>query len=150
MVLIDAVAGDQDTRLFSLLPPGRIPGFGDERQGIDSVTLNEGCARLRAARLSLGNRPLVVLTRGEEKHSPEPWVSSELSPLWARTWQEIQRDLPNLSSNSVQVVAEGSRHDIEFDAPDLVIAAIREVVTSARTGAPVRQSAVAPSENLER
>ena len=46
--------------------------------------------------------------------------------------RERQPDLLRLSSNSVQIVATNSGHLIQLDAPDLVVAALAEVVDATR------------------
>jgi pimeloyl-ACP methyl ester carboxylesterase len=70
---------------------------------------------VRARRLSLGTTPLVVITAGNNDTGE---------------WHRLQKDLLTRSSNSRRVVAERSGHIVQDDRPDLVIAAIREVVGS--------------------
>jgi pimeloyl-ACP methyl ester carboxylesterase len=76
---------------------------------------------LRAADLSLGAAPLVVLTAG-----------SNDSDIWRR----LQRDLLTRSSNSRHLIVEGSGHYIQADAPAVVIESILEVVRRARQSSP--------------
>jgi pimeloyl-ACP methyl ester carboxylesterase len=45
------------------------------------------------------------------------------------SWQALQNDLASLSSNSTHLIATRSGHAIMFGQPDLVIAAIKQVVT---------------------
>jgi pimeloyl-ACP methyl ester carboxylesterase len=73
---------------------------------------------VRNARLSLGDRPLIVLTAGRRDHD--------------ESWRKLQLDLLTLSSNSKRIVAEGSGHRIQNDQPDVVVAAIRDVVERSR------------------
>jgi pimeloyl-ACP methyl ester carboxylesterase len=76
-------------------------------------------AQVRAARHPLGYLPLVVLTRGIPAADPQG----------ERDWQALQRDLASLSSDSVHIIATHSRHNIQLEQPDLVIAAIKQVLT---------------------
>jgi len=69
-----------------------------------------------AAVSSVGDLPLVVLS-GD--HHPAPYAD----------WQ---RDLAQLSSRGVQIVAGDSGHGIHLDRPELVTQVIREVVGVAR------------------
>jgi pimeloyl-ACP methyl ester carboxylesterase len=85
----------------------------------ESAAEEESLAQVRAARHSLGHLPLVVLTRG----IPGSDAQGE------RDWQALQRDLAGLSSDSVHIIATRSGHQIQLDQPELVIAAIKQVLT---------------------
>ena len=74
----------------------------------------------------LGELPLVLLTRGLKP----PDSTSAFEQLWA----ELQRQEAQLSPNAVHVIAARSGHGIQRDQQTLVSRAIREVVTSTRTG----------------
>ena len=82
----------------------------------EGAAWDESTAQVHAARAqhSLGHLPLVVITRGEQVDA---------------AWQSLQKDLVNLSPNSTHIIATHSGHDIMFERPDLVIAAIEQVVT---------------------
>ena len=82
--------------------------------------VGESCEQLREAG-ELGDLPLVVLTKGIDLESD---------------WQALQDDLASLSTNSTQVQAEDSGHFIQLERPDLVIAAIQQVVDQSRTQTP--------------
>jgi hypothetical protein len=73
---------------------------------------------------SLGNLPLVVMSRGEVN----PGLPEEKFEQLQQSWNELQNDLVNLSSNSQQIVAEKSGHYIHHDQPELVIETIRRAV----------------------
>lgn len=77
----------------------------------------ESFDEVRRANLSLGNRPLVVITAGQ---NTQP------------NWDVLQRDLLTRSTNSRQIVAEGSGHYVQDDRPALVIGAVRDVVEMSR------------------
>jgi pimeloyl-ACP methyl ester carboxylesterase len=71
---------------------------------------------------SLGDMPLAVLTEDPDEVYPK-----DMRPAF----QECQDDLARLSTRATHVVAKGSGHQIHRDRPDLVIAAIRQVVEQA-------------------
>jgi pimeloyl-ACP methyl ester carboxylesterase len=84
---------------------------------------------------ALGDRPLVVLTCG-----PDAGGAAD-RPY--RAWHDLHRDLAGLSANSRHVVSESPAHYLNDGDPELVIAAIRDVVRAARDGAPLAEPAVA-------
>ena len=80
------------------------------------------------AEVSLEDRPLVVLTQ----------ATSKLPEGSADSWTSVGARLAKLSTNSALVMAEESGHFIEQDQPELVAAAIEEVVRAARDGGGLR------------
>jgi hypothetical protein len=88
-------------------------------------------AQARAAGRSLGDLPLAVLTAGSE-HVPERWPKGYPLEKANRVWQQLQRELAALSTNSRHIVVGSSSHYIHEDAPEVVIDAIRWVVEQAR------------------
>jgi pimeloyl-ACP methyl ester carboxylesterase len=75
-------------------------------------------AELTQAGTSLGGLPLVVLTHGE----PMPTEAEEAA------WQAAQARQASLSTAGRLQVAERSGHGIPLEQPELVLAAVREVV----------------------
>jgi pimeloyl-ACP methyl ester carboxylesterase len=132
MVLVDSA--DDPMQLWSLMPPDELAKRKEELrkvpEGIDFDTFVAGTADMRASNRSIGDKPLVVLTRG--KADAPPTASPDVAAAWLRRWQEQQSALPRLSTNSVHVVAEKSAHAIHQENPGLVVEAIREVVTAVR------------------
>ena len=75
----------------------------------------------------LGARPLAVLTCAlGDPAVPEPVY---------RAWHGLHRELAGLSSNSRHIVSASPDHYLNFGDPDLVTAAVRDVVRCARSGA---------------
>jgi pimeloyl-ACP methyl ester carboxylesterase len=104
-----------DTRYFEMLAE-------------EYASVEESMAQVRAAQIgSLGDIPLVVLTRGLST-DPYPSLSDEEAQQGEAVWDELQAELVALSSNGKQVIAEESGHHIHLDQPELVIDAIRDVV----------------------
>jgi pimeloyl-ACP methyl ester carboxylesterase len=75
---------------------------------------------------SLGDLPLLVLSRGQG--APLPGLTAAANDAYEQSWRTLQAELVALSSNSQQRIAEQSGHDIHLQQPDLVIAAIRQLV----------------------
>jgi pimeloyl-ACP methyl ester carboxylesterase len=86
---------------------------------------DESYAQVRAAQHPLGHLPLVVLTRGVEGTYYQGNAGKPVSVVWLT----LQKDLASLSTNSQQIIATRSGHNIPLDQPDLVIAAIKQVLT---------------------
>jgi pimeloyl-ACP methyl ester carboxylesterase len=66
---------------------------------------------------SFGDLPLIVLSRGLDQQ-PD--------------WQAMQAELPQLSSNSQQLIADKSGHNIEIDQPEAAVAAIEKMIEQLR------------------
>lgn len=88
---------------------------------------------------SLGDIPLVVLSRGRSQMSTGPGISAEDVEQFKAVQNELQAELAALSPKGKRIIAEESGHYIQVDQPELVIDAIREVVEAARA---LRGSAV--------
>ena len=88
---------------------------------IKSVELNTA---QREPPPDLGNRPLVILSRGESN----PGLPEEQFEQLKQSWGELQQELLELSTNSQHIVGDQSGHYIHHDQPELVIDAIRKVL----------------------
>jgi hypothetical protein len=75
---------------------------------------------------SFGDLPLVVVSNGLG-YGPGKSAADNL------VWDGLQKDLATASTNSVQVIATRSDHSIPTEQPDLVVEAVHEVVTAARS-----------------
>lgn len=94
---------------------GHMYAVADE---IDRIA--ESLADLRAHPMRLGDKPLIVLTHGKA----EDMGNAE------GVWQELQAELATRSTHSQHIIAKNSGHYIQFDEPDLVIEAVRQVVNT--------------------
>ena len=86
---------------------------------------------------TLGDLPLAVITAGPRQ--PTDGAVAEVSEVQARadsTWRVLQAELFGLSTNAVHVIADESGHYVQFDQPEVVIDAIRQIVTSIRGSGP--------------
>jgi pimeloyl-ACP methyl ester carboxylesterase len=71
--------------------------------------------RIRDLRLDV---PVVVITRAKSAEESDPWIES-------------QQRLAATAPKGKLVRAVGSGHDIQLEQPDLIVAAIRELIDSA-------------------
>lgn len=149
MVLVDAMGDEQPTRYWALAPEAELAGFRaglpKMPEGLDFDTLVAGLAEMKASSRSLGDKPLVVLTRGIE--DAPPGAPPERTAQMLRAWQSMQTELAHLSTNSAQIVARNGHHNLMWDAPGLVVASVREVVEAARTHRRVNHGVLASFAN---
>ncbi len=75
----------------------------------------------------LGERPLAVLTRG-------PQGQADSDGLW-QAWYGLQRELAGLSRNSRHLISDSPQHYLNEGDPDLIVAAVIDVIRCARDGA---------------
>jgi pimeloyl-ACP methyl ester carboxylesterase len=96
------------------------------------IVVPESYQQARAA-ARVGNIPLVVLTAGK----PQPWHDAEMdrqAAAYQQIWiREMQAKLVNLSTRGRQIVLEKSDHGILTEAPEAVVAAVKEVVREANS-----------------
>ncbi len=78
-------------------------------------------------------KPLIVMTA--TKVQPMPRFSEEQATQLAEDHRTLQAQMLLLSSNSKQIRVADCGHYVQLDRPDVVVAAIREVVTAVRSSA---------------
>jgi pimeloyl-ACP methyl ester carboxylesterase len=93
----------------------------------------KSAAQVRAEARPLGDLPTVVVVRGRAERRP-PGVSKEQGARLEEINAQVQAELAASSSAGRLVTATGAGHDIPVEAPDVVVAAIRDVVEAARRG----------------
>ena len=143
LVLVDGSHQDQFARIGEAMPepepnsPGSHKGFyrfwagggwrdpANNPENVDFLTSRE---QLRAIH-SLRDLPVVVLASGVFLR--EAPTRPEAGPRLHEIWQDLQRDLANLSSNNVCSAVGSSGHFIQRDQPEVVVDAIRWVLASA-------------------
>ena len=158
MVLVDAAHEDLWNRLLSLIPAASAdepPEFKAYRgslnaaQGNERIDLKVSGEQVRALRKAalrqaqgtpigqtqgagaqFGAMPLIVLSHGKPIAGIPPLYATIVESIWS----DMQLDLLSLSTNSKQIIATQSGHDIPSDQPQLVIDAAREVVRVLRAG----------------
>jgi len=79
---------------------------------------------------SFGDMPLIVLSAGQGDTVAS--LSDAENQRYREVWQALQPELAALSSKGKQIIAEQSGHMVQFEQPDLVIEAVREMVAALR------------------
>lgn len=93
--------------------PKFVQAFIDENEGV------QVSAHQASQIKTLGNIPIIVLSRG-------------LDNTDNKSWSSMQRELLTLSSHSAQLIAESSSHYVQLDQPDVVVATINKMVNTVR------------------
>ncbi len=121
----------RDRERIAAYSSGSIAGAGAELAGFDR-TMDAA----RAVR-SLGDRPLVVLT-AMKPNTPAELKALDLTPQQGarlkQRWAALNGDIAALSTRSRQQLVPDAGHYIQYDRPDVVIAAVRDVVGQVRAG----------------
>ena len=129
LVFVDSSHEEQAWRLHELDPQG---------PGLDDLTARLGYFVKPGERLEWRtDLPLIVLGRGipsprrarDGSDSQTNRMTEEQWTAWDRTWRELQEDLAKRSTHGEFRLAEQSGHFIQRDQPQLVIEAIRDIIT---------------------
>jgi pimeloyl-ACP methyl ester carboxylesterase len=146
LVLVNSYHPDQWTALRTLLPPelpgeptriSRLrhlqakPAANTEMLDVVASAAQVHLALTAGPQPPLGNLPLVVLTRSPHS-SMASFLPPEIALAAGPVWQALQADLAGLSSHSTHERAEKGGHSLHLQEPELVIAAIRQIVDAAR------------------
>lgn len=109
-IITDEVPNPEAYNALSVRPQN-IQAFIDDSRGMPAAGAQASAVK------TFGDLPLIVLT-------------ARLNDIPG--WQEWQAELLQLSSNSQQLFAENSGHNIEFDEPDAAVKAILQMVEQVR------------------
>jgi predicted alpha/beta hydrolase family esterase len=133
IVLVDASHEDQDARMAEVLSPSQVTALDlSASRNIEHMDLAASDKEVKA----IGDLPiasLVVISAARDKPVPPGYPAKELNKIW----RQLQHDLTKLSSNSLQLFARKSEHDIAVDEPDLVVKGIRIDFDAYRSGKPL-------------
>jgi pimeloyl-ACP methyl ester carboxylesterase len=108
----------------------------DEQAAIDETFAEAGTLR------SLGDRPLVVLTAAAPVAASDlatVGLTSEQGQQLQAVWFDLHREETSWSSRGREVRLEDAHHYIQFERPDAVIDAIREVIESVRASTALKE-----------
>jgi pimeloyl-ACP methyl ester carboxylesterase len=131
LVFVDS-SQEQAWRLQELDPQG---------PGLDDMTARLGYYVKPGERLEWRtDLPLIVLGRGmpsprrarDGSNSPTNRMTEEQFAVWDRIWRGFQEDLARRSTHGEFRLAEKSGHFIQRDQPELVIQAIRDMISRIR------------------
>lgn len=96
----------------------------------------------------LGSRPLIVLTAMAPMDSATraaTKLSKEQADKFQAVWKSLHDEEASWSSRSEHIVVPDATHYIQIDRPDVVIAAVRKVVSMVREPAPAADSSATKS-----
>jgi pimeloyl-ACP methyl ester carboxylesterase len=131
LVLVDAIHPDLDERIEELLTTAQVAERRDElelnQEGIKFADIRSSEDQLHAAG-AIPDVPLVVVRHGLPFEASPDWPSDKVEQLWS----ELQAELATLTTHGKVIVAEHSHHRIQESEPEVVTAAIKEVVEAAR------------------
>jgi pimeloyl-ACP methyl ester carboxylesterase len=102
------------------------PGFW---RALRSESAASGAAtsdQLTAARIPLGDMPLIVLTRGRD--APRPGETPAAAQARYAAWRTMHDEIAALSTRGQRRTVAGAGHSIQLDNPAAVITAIEEVL----------------------
>lgn len=142
LVLVDSMHEDQ----FERIGPRLFPPFPGEPQELTELrsfwttgwrdpTKNEEGVDFLASQAqahaidSLGDIPMLVLTAHTFLRAAPPVPAAQQAAAQLQTlWQEMQRQLIQQSSNATQILVENSGHFIQREQPEVIVAAIKQVL----------------------
>jgi len=108
--------------------------FRNVHESIAELKAISQSAAQTAATGSLRDLPLAVLS--SDPNMPQPDIPEDLVKPASDAWQQMQKELAQLSTRSTQVIAKNSGHYIQLDRPDLVIDAVHNIVEQSREAQP--------------
>jgi pimeloyl-ACP methyl ester carboxylesterase len=112
--------------------PRSIAAAISELEALDAILAEASTAR------ALGDRPLVVLTAMKPMTAAQRKTAGFTEAQAAqqkKVWYAMHQDEASWSTAGRQVVVDDATHYIQFDRPDVVIAAVGDVVKAVRGGA---------------
>ena len=133
LVLVDSTPEDYRERFLPTMPQ-------DFKQAYNKQFIYEGnyYEFMESLKQLKDNRqvldvPLIVLSAGKKAH-----YSKESQELW----NEMQKEILEISSNGELVIAENSTHYIQNDEPEVVVSSIKKLIWPAIGGLNDQQVAI--------
>lgn len=91
--------------------------------------LAESAKQLENSKNLLGDKPLIVVSRGKAVDPTDPpELCKYLTDFNDIVWQPLQKDLVTKSTKGKQIIAEKSCHMIPFCQPEAIVDAVKEMV----------------------
>ncbi len=115
----------------AMRPAWRDAAWMETRKSFNDHLDEDKAIALKADR-SYGSIPLIVLTAGNKNTPPGSTASDKELAAWDKDWSDAHDRLAALSTRGQNRRIEGTTHYIHLIKPDVVIAAIEEVVDAAR------------------
>lgn len=117
------VESDSINRIVNAYMPASLPAVLEELGNFEELGKEAGLTN------SFGEIPLVVIT-GTGEQRMEEFTNMKLGTEFMTVWMEMQTELLSLSANSKHVRADESGHYVQLDQPEIVIEAVRSLVSS--------------------
>jgi hypothetical protein len=127
LVFVDAVHPELDERIEKLLSPAQVQERRvDLEQNDEGIKFNDILMSEEQVKAAgpVPDVPVIVIRHGLPFEAGADWPSEAVEQLWA----DLQTDLSTLTSHGKVVVALNSHHRIQETEPEVVSAAIQEVV----------------------
>ena len=115
--------GDNINQIVTTMLHKSLTGFVDEIASAEQMMAEVSDMRF------LGDFPLTVITAISPARLDNTGFDDDLKKELLDLWLRLQKDLLTLSSNSTHVLAPDSGHFIQLEQPELVVEAIREMVS---------------------
>lgn len=121
LVLVDSTPEDYRERFLPTMPQEFQQAYN--KQFVYEGNYDEFMESLKQLKESkrILNIPLIVLSAGKKAH-----YSEESQGLW----NEMQKEIIEISSNGEFVIAENSTHYIQNDEPEVVVSAINRLINN--------------------
>jgi pimeloyl-ACP methyl ester carboxylesterase len=107
------------------------PGYWRAVRSESAASNSTSSDEVAAARRSLGDIPLIVLTAGKNA-LPRPGETVAAAEARHEVWQAMHNEIAALSMRGERRTVADSGHSIQLDKPEIVISAIEEVLALAR------------------
>jgi pimeloyl-ACP methyl ester carboxylesterase len=135
LVLIDSAHEAYYTGLEALLTPEQYaavfhPPASEDGFGFEAIDPLASATQVVAAQSAspLRDMPVIVLTHGGPFPFPDDFPVAAIEDVWTTGQQQLAALVPG----TPLIVATESSHYIQLDQPNLVVAAIRDVVDAVR------------------
>lgn len=102
----------------------------------EATAVEESFAQLAHTEGAIKNIPLTVISAGKAPSPLEAGLSQEENNEWLAHWHELQKDLASKSIKSKHIIAERSGHMIHLEQPEIIIHAVRDMVTEYQKSKP--------------
>jgi pimeloyl-ACP methyl ester carboxylesterase len=151
LVLIDAAHEDYYDQLRKVLTPAQWAAFTHPSDvpdpTVERIDVDASAEAMRAAAATAPSPPLpvVVLTHGRPWDWPTGYPATDLEAIW----RPLQEKLAALAPDARLIVADQSGHFIPGDQPELVTAAIRQVVEAVRDPGAWPVGTAAPPQGVD-
>jgi pimeloyl-ACP methyl ester carboxylesterase len=99
--------------------------FAAKEEELRNITQLEDSIRNQ----SLGDIPIKVVTHGIPIDGTVIGITKEDSDKMERIWQEQQKQMLRLSTNSELIMAKNSGHAVMLDEPEVVVEAVKSIIT---------------------